>query len=248
MKISIITATFNSAQTISDCIASVNNQIYKNIEHIIIDGASKDNTVDIIKSMPNRVFKLISEPDKGIYDAMNKGISYANGDIIGILNSDDYYKEFAVIEKIVRLFEKCKTDCVYANIDYVDPNNGDKIIRKWVSGAYRLNSFKKGWHPAHPAFFVKKEIFDKYGKYDLSYELAADFELMLRFVEKYQISNCYLPESIINMRLGGATNKNLRNILKQNMECFKAFKKNNLDVSVFYPIFRLLPKIHQFFK
>lgn len=248
MLVSIITVCYNSENYVKDAIESVISQSYPNIEYILIDGGSQDRTVEIIHSYKSNIHKLVSEPDYGIYDAMNKGIELSTGDIIGILNSDDYYKDITVIERVVRLFEKYNTDCVYANIDYVDPNKGDKIVRKWVSGEYTPNSFKEGWHPAHPAFFVKKGIFNQYGKYDLSYKLAADFELMLRFVEKYKISNYYLPESLINMRLGGATNKSLINILKQNIECFRAFKKNNLEVSIFYPILRLLPKIHQFFK
>ena len=247
MKITLITVTYNSASTIKDCISSIYNQTYEDIEHIVIDGASKDNTVEIIKSIPNRVVKLISEPDKGIYDAMNKGISHASGEVVGILNSDDFYRENNVIENIMKLFQKQKTDCIFANINYVHPINVDRIVRKWISGPYGSKDFNKGWHPPHPAFFVKNEYFKIYGDYDLSFKLAADFELMLRFLEKYKLSNYYYPESIVNMRLGGVTNRNLRNIFDQNIECYKAFKKNQLKVSILYPLFRLLPKIKQFF-
>jgi len=248
MSLSIITVCFNSEKYIASAIESVISQSYPNLEYIIIDGGSTDNTIEIINSYSGKISKFISEPDKGIYDAMNKGIMHATGDIIGILNSDDYYKDNQVLDKIVQLFRNHKTNSVFADIDYVDPKRENKIIRKWVSGPYKPHSFKKGWHPAHPGFFVKKNIFNSFGDYDLSYKVAADFELMLRFIEKHKISNYYLPESIINMRLGGESNKSLRNIFKGNKECFRAFKKNDLQVSVLYPLFRLLPKINQFFR
>lgn len=247
LKFSIITVCYNSEKFIASAIESVTSQTYQNIEYIIIDGGSTDRTNEIIESYSGRGFKHISEPDNGIYDAMNKGIKHATGDVVGILNSDDYYKEKNVISKIARHFQKHNTDCIYANIDYVSPTHNDRIVRKWVSGPYKSNSFRKGWHPAHPGFFVKRNIFDSCGNYDLSYKLAADFELMLRFFEKCKISSYYFPESIINMRLGGVTNKNLKNILIQNIENFKAFKKNNLRVSIIYPFLRLVPKLKQFF-
>ncbi len=246
-KISIITATFNSSSTIADCIASVNNQKYQNIEHIIVDGSSKDNTLEIINSIPNRVTKIISEPDKGIYDAMNKGIKLATGDIIGILNSDDLYCDKFVLEKVESIFKTTGVDCVHADLYYVNKENTEQIVRHWKSGDFVLGAFKKGWHPAHPTFFVRREIYEKYGLFNLDFALAADFELMLRLLERYKITSFYLPEPIVRMRLGGATSKNIKNIVKQNMECYKAFKANGLKVSIIYPLYRLLPKLKQFF-
>jgi len=247
IKISIITVCYNSEKYIKSAIDSVISQSYQNIEYIIIDGGSTDKTNEIIDSYSDKVSRHISEPDDGIYDAMNKGIKHATGDLIGILNSDDYYKDNHVLERIVQLFQKHNTDSIYADIDYVDPNRNDKIIRKWKSGPYKPNSFKKGWHPAHPGFFVKNKIFGELGDYDLSYKVAADFELMLRFLEKHHITSYYFPKSIVCMRLGGASNKNLRNIITGNKECIRAFKKNDLKASILYPIFRLLPKLFQFF-
>jgi glycosyltransferase involved in cell wall biosynthesis len=244
--VSIITVVLNGESHLEDTINSVLSQTYENLEYIIIDGGSTDRTNEIIDSYSDNISKHISEPDEGIYDAMNKGISHSTGDLIGILNSDDYYNDNRVIEKIVQVFENHKTDSIYANIDYVSPNQDGKIIRKWISGPFKENSFRKGWHPAHPGFFVKKEIFQEFGLYDLSYKIAADFELMLRFLEKHKITNYYFPESIINMRLGGASNKNLWNILKGNKECYRAFRKNKLKVSFVYPLFRLVPKVFQF--
>lgn len=248
MKISIITATFNSSKTISDCISSVSDQSYQLIEHIIIDGVSRDNTLEIIKALPNRVVKIISEPDEGIYDAMNKGINLAKGDIIGFLNSDDFYVDNDVISGIIDYFKEFRVDCVFANVNYVSSKNPKNIVRKWKSGKYKKGSFQMGWHPAHPAFFVKKKVYEVFGAFNLEYKLSADFELMLRFLEKEGISNYYSEKAIINMRLGGATSGSLVNIFKQNIECYKAFKTNGISISPFYPLLRLIPKVIQFLK
>ena len=248
MKVSIITATYNSAKTISDCIASVRGQTYPDIEHIIIDGASDDNTIELIKSQPNLVKQLISEPDKGIYDAMNKGIQMATGEVIAILNSDDFYIVNCVIQSVIDVFKKSHADCVYADLFYVDKYNTDKIVRRWITKEYKYGSFKKGWHPAHPSFFVRKEVYYKYGAFDLSFNLAADFEFMLRMLEKNRIHSIYFPSSLVKMRLGGATNKNFLNIYNQNLECIKAFQKNGLEAGPLYSFYRLLPKLAQYFK
>jgi len=247
MKISIITVTYNSSTTIADCIQSVQNQTYHNIEHVIVDGVSKDNTLEIIESLPNRVVKIISEPDKGIYDAMNKGIKIATGDIIGILNSDDLYTSNDVIETIAQIFESQAPDCVHADLYYVRQNNTNQIVRHWKTCDYKNGSFKKGWHPAHPTFFVKKEIYKQYGIFNLNFKLAADFELMMRFHERFHVNSIHLHEPIVRMRLGGASNKNIRNIIKQNIECYKAFAVNDIPISPLYPFYRLLPKITQYF-
>ena len=246
MKTSIITATYNSALTITDCINSVNNQSYKNIEHIIIDGASKDDTVNKIKSQPGRVSILLSEPDQGMYNAMNKGIHLSTGKIIAILNSDDIFFDNTVIEKVVTVFNETNADCVFGDLVYVDKTDSKKIVRSWKTNNYSSGGFNKGWHPAHPSFFLKKEIYERYGAFNLSFKLAADFELMLRMLEKNRISSVYLPIPLVKMRLGGISNKNILNILYQNLECYKAFKTNNLKVDLTYPFYRLIPKLKQY--
>jgi len=248
LKISIITVCYNSEKHIKTAIESVINQTYLDIEYIVVDGASKDRTVDIIKSYGDKITKMVSEPDKGIYDAMNKGFQLATGDYLAVINSDDFYMSNDAIENVVNELNKKQTDSLFADLIYVEENNTDKQVRYWKSNEFVKGSFKKGWHPAHPTFFVKNEIYKKYGYFDLSFKLAADFELMLRFLEKYQISSCYLSKPIIKMRLGGATNKNFKNIYNQNIECYRAFKVNDLSVSILYPFYRLLPKIIQFFK
>lgn len=247
MNISIITATFNSAATIAHCIASVNNQTYPDIEHIIIDGASTDNTLEIVKSIPNRISKIISEPDKGIYDAMNKGIRLTTGDIIGILNSDDLYIDNSVLEKIAVEFTVKNIDCVYADLFYVKKDNTNEIVRHWKTTDFIPGAFKKGWHPPHPTFFLRRAVYEKYGLFNLNFKLAADFELMLRLLEHYKITSAYLQEPLVRMRLGGATGKNIQNIIKQNFECYRAFNTNGIKISPFYPFYRLLPKLKQFF-
>ena len=248
MKISIVTVCFNSEKHIRSAIESVINQTYNNIEYIIVDGASKDGTIDIVRSYGDKITKFISEPDKGIYDAMNKGFKMATGDYLALINSDDFYLNNEVIARVVKKLEDKKTDSIFADLIYVDELNPEKQVRYWKSKPFVKNSFKKGWHPAHPTFIVKNEVYKKYGYFSLDFKLAADFELMLRFLERYQISSCYLPEPIIAMRLGGATNKSFKNIFNQNIECYRAFKTNNLKVSFLYPVYRLLPKLLQYFK
>ena len=250
MKISLITVTFNSGGTLRDTIQSVLSQTYYDIEYIIVDGHSQDNTVDIIKEYEplfDGRLKWISEKDQGLYDAMNKCFQMATGDMVGIINSDDLLAEATAIEKVIDCFEGHKDiDCVYADLYYVSQYDTSKIVRHWITGKQR--SFSKGWHPAHPTFYVKREIYSKYGLFDLDFKFAADFELMLRLVEKEHIRLFYLPEPLVRMRLGGTTSKNLTNIRKGNIECLNAFRKNGIPVSVLYPFYRLLPKLKQYFQ
>ena len=250
MKISLITVTFNSGGTLRDTIQSVLSQTYYDIEYIIVDGHSQDNTVDIIKEYEplfDGRLKWISEKDQGLYDAMNKGFQMATGDMVGIINSDDLLAEATAIEKVIDCFEGHKDiDCVYADLYYVSQYDTSKIVRHWITGKQR--SFSKGWHPAHPTFYVKREIYSKYGLFDLDFKFAADVELMLRLVEKEHIRLFYLPEPLVRMRLGGTTSKNLTNIRKGNIECLNAFRKNGIPVSVLYPFYRLLPKLKQYFQ
>jgi len=249
MKISLITVTFNSSKTIIETMQSVLEQTHPYIEYILVDGFSQDKTIDIVKEFEPKFggrMLWLSEPDKGIYDAMNKGIQLATGDIIGILNSDDFYFDENVISNVVGQFEKDNCDAVYGDLYYVQKDKTDIIVRKWNSNQYVPNSFAKGWHPPHPTFYVKKEIYKKYGCFNLQFKLAADFELMLRFLEKYKIKSSYIQSPLVKMRLGGATNKSLKNILIQNKECYNAFKINNIPVSIIYPFLRLTPKFTQF--
>ena len=250
MKISLITVTFNSQKTLRSTIRSVLSQTYPNIEYIIVDGVSSDETLSMIKEYEPRFngrLCWISEKDRGLYDAMNKGVLMATGEVIGFINSDDLFAENTAVEKIMRCFlQNPDADCVYADLYYVAKNNVNRIIRHWITGKQR--PFSKGWHPAHPTFYVKREVYMKYGVFDLSYKLAADFELMLRFVEKDAIFMVYLEDSLVKMRLGGVTSNSLKNICKANFECMHAFKKNGIRLGGFYPFYRLIPKLRQYFQ
>lgn len=250
MKFTIVTVTYNSALTLSDTIISVLSQTYQNIEYIIVDGLSQDGTMGIVKkyeSLFDGRMRWISEKDTGLYDAMNKGFRMGTGDVIGIINSDDLLSDPHAIEKVVKCFETdAAIDAVYADLYYVAKDDISKIIRHWKSG--KQHSFIKGWHPAHPTFYVRREIYKKFGLFDLEYKFAADFELMLRLIEKEHLKLYYLAEPLVKMRLGGTTSKNLSNIRKGNLECINAFKKNGLKVSTLYPLYRLLPKIKQYFQ
>lgn len=243
MKISLITVTYNSGDTLSSTFQSVLAQTHRDIEYIIVDGTSKDNTVDIIKEYEpkfNGCLKWVSEPDKGIYDAMNKGIRMATGDIIGILNSDDLLMDNNVLKEIALAFDD-ETDAIYGNLYFVRQDDINRIVRVWKGSPYK--SFTKGWHPAHPTFYVRREVYEKYGTFDISFDVSADFELMLRLIEKCHIRTKYLDRYMVKMRVGGESTGSIKNILKGNKNIMKAFRKNGIRVSPFYPIIRLYPKV-----
>lgn len=248
MKISIITVTYNSSQTLEESISSVVNQTYKNIEFIIVDGRSTDSTLQIIEKYKDRISKFVSEKDNGIYDALNKGISMATGDIVGILHSDDFYTDNTVIENVVNTFSQTKCEGLYADLYYVDKTNTNKIIRKWKSGTYNQNSFLFGWMPPHPTFFVKKEVYNKFGSFNLDFKTSADYELMLRLIYKNKIKLSYLPKYIVKMRMGGQSNVTAKNRLIANMEDRKAWEVNNVRPYFFTLYLKPLRKITQFLK
>ena len=250
MKISIVTATYNSASFINDCLDSIKLQNYKNIEHIIVDGASTDETLLLLKSKRNQLKKLISEPDMGIYDAMNKGIKIASGDIIGLLNSDDFYANNTVISKVVREFERDSLlDACYSDLIYVDQFKISKIVRYVKSREFNIGLFSKGWCPPHPTFFVRRSVYERLGIFDLNYHIASDVDLMMRFLEKHKIKSKYIPEVWVKMRMGGTTNKNLKNILLQNKEIIHSLNKNNLSVNLLkFIVFKIISRIFQYFK
>lgn len=225
MKISIITVCFNSASTIGQTISSVSSQTHPDIEHIVIDGLSTDGTMSIVQSSPS-IAKFVSEADAGIYDAMNKGIQLCTGDVVGILNADDFYEDEQVLSKVAEIFQDPLIDACYGDLLYVDQNDTSQIVRYWKSAPYKSGKFKMGWMPAHPTFFVRRGVYDSFGGFDLSYKLAADFELLFRLIEKHQIKTKYLPQILVKMRMGGATNKSLKNIITQNKEILNALNKH----------------------
>lgn len=245
-KISIITVCYNSEKTIEDTILSVINQTYKNLEYIVIDGKSTDNTLAIINKYKENISLIVSEKDNGIYDAINKGINLATGDIVGNLNSDDFYTDNHVIKDVVNQLQHTKSDGLYADLYYVDGKNTNKITRHWKSNEYKKGMFLKGWMPPHPTFFVKKEVYQKYGKFNLEFTSAADYEIMLRFIHKHEISLTYLPRVIVKMRVGGISNASLKNRIRANREDKKAWLVNNLKPHPFTLILKPLSKIKQF--
>lgn len=247
MKVSIITITYNSASTLKDTIESVINQSYPNIEYIIVDGKSTDSTLEIIESYKNKISKIVSEKDNGLYDALNKGISVATGDLVGIIHSDDFYTSNLVIEKIVQTIELNQADAAYADLYYVDKDDTNNIFRKWKSGAYNHGMFLNGWMPPHPTFFVKRECYIKYGAFNLDLVSAADYELMLRFIHKHHIKLAYVPEFIIKMRVGGKSNISLKNRIRANQEDRKAWRINGLKPYFYTLYLKPLRKIIQLF-
>lgn len=246
MKVSIITATRNSAATVADCIASVNGQTHAAIEHLVIDGASQDDTVRTVEAMPNRVAKIVSEPDRGIYDAMNKGIALATGDVIGILNADDFLAAADIIELIAATFEREPCDAVFGNLDFVAPDHPDRVVRRWTSSPFVPGSFAGGWHPPHPTLYLRRGVYERYGTFDVALDVSADFELMLRLFERFGIRARYVDRTIVRMRYGGESTGSLRKIIRGNINIMRAFKKNGIRVSPLYPLMRLLPKLKEF--
>lgn len=247
MKVSIITITYNSAETVEDTIQSVLSQDYPNIEYIIVDGASKDGTMAIVEGYRDRISTIHSAPDKGIYDAMNKGVQLATGDVVGILNSDDFYADRSVISDIVKTFDTHKCDGVYADLVYVDRLDTNRVLRTWISGEYRKGQFLSGWMPPHPTFFVRKKKYDEYGLYSLELRSAADYELMLRFMHKHGIRVNYLPRVITKMRAGGQSNVTFKNRWKANREDRLAWKMNGLQPGLFTLVRKPLSKLKQYF-
>ena len=244
MKISIITATYNSAGTVRDTLESVKAQTHPEVEHIIIDGLSKDDSLSICRQFPH-VSKIVSEKDKGIYDAMNKGIGLTTGDIIGILNSDDFYVNDCVLEKVAAAFAD-GVDAVYGDLQYVDAHNTSKILRTWRSGSYTTRDFYYGWMPPHPTFFVKREVYERIGLFNTSLRSAADYEFMLRALLKHQLRAAYVPEILVRMRAGGMSNATFRNRLRANREDRMAWKLNELDPYFFTLYLKPIRKIVQY--
>ncbi len=246
MKISIITVVLNNESYIEDCINSVFNQTYGSIEYIVIDGGSKDGTVGIIRKYEKYISTWISEPDRGLYDAMNKGIKIATGDIIGILNSDDMYADETVIRSIVNCILENGVDTCYGDLVYVDCKDINRQVRYWKSGTFNKERFRRGWMPPHPTFFVKHHVYEKYGTFDLNFPLAADYELMLRFLYIYDVSASYIPKCLVKMRTGGSCHPGLTNTSNNVIENYRAWKVNGLKPNLFTFLMKPLFKIFQY--
>lgn len=247
MTLSIITPTFNSAATMRDTLQSVASQTYSDIEHIIVDGLSRDNTLEIVRSFPH-VRKLVSEKDKGIFDGMNKGLSLATGEVVGILNSDDLYQHSQVIEKVMDRFSDPAVDVVYGDLLYVDANDLNRVVRYWKAGNYSRKSFYNGWMPPHPTFFVRRKYYEQFGNFHIELRSAADYELMLRFLLRHQLRPSYIPEVLVKMRMGGNSNASLRGRLKANAEDRASWTMNGLKPYPWTLWLKPLRKLPQFVK
>lgn len=245
MKVSLITATYNSEKTLASCLDSVANQSYRDIEHIVIDGLSTDDTVALAQRYPH-VTKILSEQDAGIYDAMNKGLALASGDIVGIINSDDFYAADDVIAQVVQVFKEHQCGALYADLDYVDPVDTAKVVRRWRSGSYARSKFLWGWMPPHPTFFVKKEYYDSLGAFNLDMGSAADYELMLRFLYKNRIPVQYLRATTVKMRTGGASNVSWSARLQANASDRRAWRSNDIKPYFFTTFLKPIRKIGQY--
>ena len=245
LKISIITVCFNAENTIKSCIDSVKSQNYTNIEYIVIDGASTDKTINIVNNYAHFVDHFVSEPDRGIYDAMNKGIKLATGDIIGMLNADDYFADNSVLTNIAEAFCKYNTDIIYGDLDYI--NEKGRIVRKWRSGQFSRRKLEFGWMPPHPTFYCRRNLFERYGFYRLDYGTAADYELMSRYLYVNKLTVFYLNMVIIKMKLGGKSNKSIAARVKALFYDLKAMRNNGITLPFLALIVKPVRKITQYF-
>jgi glycosyltransferase involved in cell wall biosynthesis len=245
MKVTIITAVYNGAEHIQSCIESVLSQDYQDIEYILVDGASKDTTLEIVKSYGNKISKIISEPDKGMYDAMNKGLKLATGDIVGILNSDDFYIDNTIISQIVTEFQKTKADSIFADIAFVTKENLNKIVRYYSSASFRPWKFRFGYMPAHPSFFLKRNVYEKYGYFKTDYKLCADFDLIVRLYFTHKISFSYYPKMVVKMRMGGKSNQSIGNIMLLNKEILRGCRENGINSNIIFIYLKYITKVFE---
>lgn len=237
MEITIITVCYNSASHIEDAINSVADQDYQEIEHIVIDGNSDDGTQQILDKYSCKIANWISEPDRGIYDAMNKGIKKANGDVIGILNSDDFYFDNQVLTKVAKAFSDEETDAVFGDLIFVDPTDLSQTVRTYSSNSWHPGKFAKGYMPAHPTFFVRKKFYEKYGLFETDYKIAADYEMLIRLLYVHQLNYKYLPLKMVKMRKGGVSSNGIRSNITLNNEIIRACRKHGIKTNAFkiYP-------------
>jgi glycosyltransferase involved in cell wall biosynthesis len=247
MKISIITAVFNAVDTIEETILSVANQSHSDVEHIIVDGASTDGTLGVVDKYRTRIARLVTEPDRGVYDGMNKGLRLTSGDVVGFLNADDVYAHTEVLKHVANVMSDPHVDACYADLVYVDKEDPQRIVRYWKSRPYEEGLFLKGWMPAHPTFFVRRAVYERLGGFDLSFPRQSDFELTMRFLDVNKIKAVYVPEIFVRMRTGGISNSSWRGVLKGNLEAYRACKKHIPGTTPLFILRKILSRIPQFF-
>ena len=247
VKISVITVALNSVATIEDTILSLHRQTHAEREHILIDGGSRDGTLNVMERHRQKFAVMVSETDAGIFDAMNKGLALVSGDIVGFLNADDVYANDQVLAQIAAAFRDPAVDAVYADLVYVDQRNPAKVVRYWRSGDFRPGRFARGWMPAHPTFYVRRQVYERLGGFNTEYRLQGDFELMLRFLEIHRIRSKYVAETWVRMRTGGASNQSWLSVARGNLEAYRAARANGLEVTPFFILSKILSRIPQFF-
>lgn len=245
MKISIITCVKNQTTYVEDCIRSVLGQTYGDIEYIIVDGASTDGTLEKVYKYRDRIAKVVSAPDNGMYEALNKGLAHATGDIVGILNSDDMYADKDVLSQVADCFRAHKSDSIYGELVYVDPVNTGRVLRYWHAGDFDLGLFKKGWMVPHPTFFVKRQVYEKYGNFNTKFKIAGDYELILRFLYRHMISTCYIKKVLVKMRWGGKSNRSISSMIRKSAEDYNICGMYGLGFSALF--YKNILKIKQFF-
>jgi len=246
MKVSIITDVLNAKDTIENALESVLTQTYQDIEYLVIDGKSTDGTMEIINKYRGKITRIVSELDSNHFDAMNKGITLATGDIIAFLHADDVFASKGVVEKVMDVFIETNVDCVWGDLVYVDNKNPEKVVRYWRSCSCKDILFLYGWMPPHPTLFVKRNIYKKYGYFNTHMPISADYELMLRFLHKHKIAGRYIPEILVRMRTGGLSNKSLRNIAQKSIEDYRAWKANDFEGGLLTIAMKNIQKIPQF--
>lgn len=227
-RISVVTAVYNRARTLAEALDSVAAQTHPDVEHVIQDGGSTDGTLELIEARTQSNISLVSEPDGGIYDAINKGIARCTGDVIGLMHSDDFFASDRVLELVARAMEDPAIEGVYGDLDYVSGTDTDRIIRKWRSGGYTTTSLRRGWMPPHPTLYLRREVYERWGVYDTSFRIAADYDAMLRYMVKGAVRLVHVPEVFVKMRVGGESNKSIGKILRKSREDYRALRTNGV--------------------
>jgi len=228
VKISLITAVYNNRDTLPNALDSALSQTYAEVEHIVIDGGSTDGTLETLRSYENRLALVISEPDQGIYDALNKGILLASGDVIGFLHSDDLFNDDFVLGRVADAFSNFQVDAVYGDLKYVQKDNLERVVRYWQAGAFSRSRLGWGWMAPHPTFFVRRRVYECLGLFDVSYRIAADYDFMIRLLSSDAVQVAYVPHVLVKMRLGGVSNRSLKNIVQKTMEDYRVLKSNKV--------------------
>lgn len=246
MKITIITVSFNAAATIAETLDSVAGQDWPHIEHIVVDGGSRDATMDRVRAHSRRLACVVSEPDQGVYDAMNKGLALANGEVIAFLNADDVYMDSGVVRRAVEVLADSAVDACHADLIYCSVGDSNRIVRRWRSGPHWPKACLAGWMPPHPTFFARRELYARFGSFDLRYRLQSDFDLMLRFFELHGVRSRHVPEVWVRMRMGGLSNRSIGNVLRGNLEAWRACRRNGFRVTPWFMVHKVASRVSQF--